>query len=70
MDDINSRLLLLKISEQSELKYPGQPGWLSSLAPPLAQGLILGTQDQVLHQAPCMEPASLPVSLPLSLSHE
>ena len=25
---------------------------------PLAQGVILGTLDQVPHQAPCMEPAS------------
>ena len=49
----------------------GQPGWLSDLAPPLAQGVILETQDQVPHQAPCMEPASASastVSLHLSLS--
>ena len=45
-----------------------QPRWLSGLAPPLARGVILETQDQVLRRAPCMEPASrLPVSLPLSL---
>ena len=25
---------------------------------PLAQGVVLETQDRVLHQAPCMEPAS------------
>ena len=25
---------------------------------PSAQGVILGSWDQVLHQAPCMEPAS------------
>ena len=42
----------------------GQPGWLSGLAPPSAQGVILETQDQVPRQAPCMEPAS-----PLSLIH-
>ena len=36
----------------------GQPGWLSGLAPSLAQGVILETQDQVPHQASCMEPAS------------
>ena len=37
---------------------------------PLAQGLILESWDQVLHQGSCMEPASLllPVSLPFSLS--
>ena len=32
---------------------------------PLAQGMILESQDQVPHWAPCMEPASLPMSLPL-----
>ena len=37
----------------------GQPGWLRGLAPPLAQGVILETGDQVPCQAPCMEPASL-----------
>ena len=41
------------------MKVPlGQPGWLSSLAQPSAQGVILETQDRVLHQAPSMEPAS------------
>ena len=35
----------------------GKPGWLSGLAPPSAQGVILETQDRV-HRAPCMEPAS------------
>ena len=36
----------------------GQPGWLSDLAPPSAQGVILETWDPVPCQAPCMEPAS------------
>ena len=48
-------------------------GWLSGLAPAWAQGVILdpGDQNRVPRQAPCMEPASpLPVSLPLSVSHE
>ena len=36
----------------------GQPGWLSGLAPPPAQGVILETLDRVPHGAPCMEPAS------------
>ena len=36
----------------------GQPGWLSGLAPPLAQGVILETRDRVPHGAPCVEPAS------------
>ena len=51
-------------------KYYGQPGWLSGLVQPSAQGLILETQDQVPHRAPCMEPASPSacVSAPLSLS--
>ena len=33
-------------------KLSGQPGWLNSLVPPLVQGLILETWDQVLRQAP------------------
>ena len=36
----------------------GQPRWLSGLAPPSAQGAILGTRDQVPRRAPWMEPAS------------
>ena len=37
---------------------------------PLAQGVIPGSWDQVLHRAPCEEPASPSayVSAPLSLS--
>ena len=56
----------------------GQPGWLSGLVLPLAQGVILETQDRVPCQAPHREPASpsawvsvslsLCVSLSLSLS--
>ena len=42
------------------------------LVPPLAQGLILETQDGVPYQAPCVEPASPSayVSASLSVSHE
>ena len=36
----------------------GQPRWLSGLALPSAQGMILETRDRVARQAPCMEPAS------------
>ena len=47
----------------------GQPRWLSDLAPPSAQGLILEAQDRVPRQAPCVvEPASASLSLSLSLS--
>ena len=46
----------------------GQPGWLSGLAPPSAQGLILETQDQVPCQAPCMEPVSPSACVATSLS--
>ena len=56
-------------SEVSKSNYWGQAGWLSGLAPPAAQGLILESRDRGPHRAPCMEPASpLPGSLPLSLS--
>ena len=46
----------------------GQPRWLSGLALPSAQGMILETQDRVPHQALCIEPASpsASVSAPLS----
>ena len=46
----------------------GQPRWLSSLAPPSAQGVILETQDQVPRWAPCMEPASPSACVSASLS--
>ena len=53
----------------------GRPRWLSGLAPPSAQGLILETQDRVPHLAPAWSlllplPVSLPLSLPLCVSHE
>ena len=41
-----------------ERNKEGQPRWLSGLALPSAQGLILETQDRVSRRAPCMEPAS------------
>ena len=50
--------------------------WLSGLAPPSAEGLVLETQDRVPRRAPCMEPASpsacvsASLSLFLSVSHE
>ena len=52
--------------------YLRAPGWLSGLASPSAQGMILETQDWVPHRAPCMEPASPSacVSASLSLCHE
>ena len=48
----------------------GQPGWLSSLALPSAQGLILESRDRVPCRSSCMEPASPSacVSAALSLS--
>ena len=52
----------------------GQPGWLSGLVLPLAQGLILETWGRVPCQAPCVEPSSpfdcVSASLSLSVSHE
>ena len=46
----------------------GQPGWLSGLAPPSAQGMTLETRDRVPRQAPCMEPASPSACVSASLS--
>ena len=58
-------------------KYvPGQPWWLSGLAPPSAQGVILEIWGGVPHRAPCMEHASpsacvsASLSFSLSVSHE
>ena len=48
----------------------GQTGWLSGLALPSAQGVVLETWDGVLRQAPYMEWSlllPLPVSVPLSV---
>ena len=50
----------------------GHPGWLSGLAPPSAQDVILETGDRVPRRAPCMKSASPSacVSAPLYVSHE
>ena len=73
-NDISDKGLVSRIYKE----LIGQPGWLSDLVPPSAQGLILETWDQVPRRAPCMEPASpsacvsasLSLSLSLSVSHE
>ena len=58
----------------SKTHFRGHLGGLVVECLPLAQGLILESQDQVPHQASCMGPASPSayVSAPLSLcvSHE
>ena len=46
----------------------GQPGWLSSLVPPSAQGLILETRNRVPRPAPCRACFSLCLCLCLFLS--
>ena len=46
----------------------GQPRWLIGLAPPSAQGMVLGSQDGVLSRAPCTEPASPSACVSASLS--
>ena len=52
----------------------GQPEWLSGLALPSAQGVILETRDQVPRRAPYREPASpsacVSASLCVCVSHE
>ena len=50
------------------MKHIRQPGWLSSLVLPSAQGVILETQDRVPRQAPCVEPASPSACVSASLS--
>ena len=59
-------------------KNGGPPGGSAVWRLPLAQGMILESQDQVLHRAPGMEPASpsacvsafLSLSLSLNVYHE
>ena len=46
----------------------GRPGGSGVERLSLAQGMILGSQDQIPHQAPCMEPASPSACISLSLS--
>ena len=46
----------------------GQPGWLSGLVPPSAQGVILESWDRVPRPAPGMEPASPSFCVSASLS--
>ena len=64
--------VLKTVSETSLRIFSGQPWWLSGLAPPSAQGVILETRDRVPRRASCMEPASssacVSASLSLSLS--
>ena len=64
----------LRTAVASKEKTRGWPGWLSGLAPPSAQGLILEIWDRVPRRAPCMEPASpsacVSASLSLCVSHE
>ena len=51
-----------------KIQWLEQPRWLSSLALPSAQGVILETQDWVPCPAPCMEPASPSAYVSASLS--
>ena len=62
-------LLFKKIySETASISTQGQPGCLSGLAPPTAQGLILEARDQVPRQAPWMKPASPSACVSATLS--
>ena len=54
--------------ERIKKENGGQPGWLSGLALPSAQGVILETQDRVRHRAPCMGPPSPSACVSASLS--
>ena len=59
-EDRKEGLPLFPMKERNRVRSNnlGQLGWLSGLALPLAQGMILETQDQVPRPAPCTEPAS------------
>ena len=56
-------------SNDNKNKLQGRLGGSAVECLPLAQGVILESQDQVLNWAPCMEPASL-LCLSLCVSHE
>ena len=58
---------LPRLSLESKRERMGQRQWPSGLAPPSARGVIQETRDRVPGQAPCMEPASLPLHLPLPM---
>ena len=66
-DDI---IVYIEIPKELKKRKKGQPGWLSGLVPPSAQGVTLETRDRVPRRAPCMEPASLSASLPVSLMNK
>ena len=57
--------ICLRILENKvPFKMPPKGAWVGSVVepPPLAQGVILESRDQVPHRALCMEPASPPSS--------
>ena len=62
----SNMLLCLKDPLSSVSLFLGHPRWLSCLALPSAQVMILETRDRVPCRAPCMEPASPSASLSLS----
>ena len=66
--ETNHDFLLLTYTQSVEISLKGQPGWLSGLAPPAAQGMILETLDRVPRRALCMEPASPSAYVSASLS--
>ena len=64
-----SRNLDMMRQREYERRLHGQPGWLSSLALPSAQGMILGPEIESHIGLPAWSQLlPLPVSLPLSLS--
>ena len=52
------------------MSVPGRLGGSAVEYLPLPQGVILGSQVWVPHQALCMEPASPSACISASLSHE
>ena len=68
-------MLTFSSLQASVFKLSRTGGSLDGLAVkhlPLAQGVVLESQDRVPHRAPCMEPASLSayISASLCVSHE
>ena len=51
-----------------KIQTRGQPGGLSGLVQPSAQGVILEPRDRVPYRAPCVEPASPSACVSASLS--
>ena len=59
---------ILFVRHRFEMTFEGHLGGLTVVRLPLAQGVIPGVWDRVVHWAPCTEPASPSACVTASLS--